>query len=111
MRMAKQTTVSLVDDLDGTAAQRTISYSWEGASYEIDLSKKNAAALEKAIAPYLAASRKAGRGASRTRRGKSAGTPREQVQAIREWARTNGYQVSDRGRIPAAIQDAYHAAG
>jgi Lsr2 len=109
--MATQTVTSLVDDLDGSTADRTVSFSLDGASYEIDLSKRNATAFEKALAPFVASARKAGRSrpVSRVRRAAVQHTDKEQLQAIRDWARQNGYEVASRGRISLAIQEAYHA--
>jgi len=115
--MAKkvETIVTLTDDLDCSKADRTVGFGYDGVTYEIDLSKKNASALEKALAPYVAAARKVvptrGRRGSRARTGgRAAGGARADLSAVRAWARSNGYEVSDRGRIPAAVTDAYHAA-
>jgi hypothetical protein len=110
------THVELIDDLDGSKADRTVSFAFDGAAYEIELSKKNAAAFEKALKPFLDAARKtrrtpASRPASgRGRRGKSASsTSGENLAEVREWARANGHAVSDRGRIPAVVLEAYRA--
>lgn len=108
-----ETIVTLTDDLDGSKADRTISFAVDGASYEIDLSKRNAAAFEKAFAPYIAAARKAPRSAGSVRARRGAAAPRSdknELAAIREWARANGHDVADRGRISAEIRDAYAAA-
>ena|ERR1700722_1056836 len=110
--MATQTTTRLVDDLDGSGAERTVILGWDGHTFEIDLSKKNIAALDNALRPYIAAGRRVRGGVGRptrltTRRGASA---REGVSSIREWARANGHQVSERGRISAAVVSAYEAA-
>jgi hypothetical protein len=105
--VATQTMTKLVDDLDGTTAERTISFSWDGHAFEIDLSKKNIAALEGVLKPYLAAGRRVRGAAVRTGRrgvGKRVGMP-----DIREWARANGHEISDRGRIPVAVVEAYEA--
>jgi len=107
--VAKQTVVTLIDDLDGQVAAETIDFSIDGASYEIDLSDKNAAALRDALAPYVGVARRVGRAArpvaGRAREGRAV-----DLGAVREWARAQGLQVSDRGRVSAAIQDAYNAA-
>jgi hypothetical protein len=113
--MAKQTLVSLVDDIDGSKASTTVAFAWDGKSYEIDLSKRNAAAFEKAVTPYLKAARRAGStGGTTRRRGastKRAQDSRSQSATVREWARATGYpNLADRGRIPAEVQAAYHAA-
>jgi hypothetical protein len=107
----------MTDDLDGGKAEGTVVFSVGGANYEIDLSKKNAAALDKALAPYVAAARKVRDGGSTRRRvsasnGRRASASRgnAEVSAVREWAKTNGHEVSERGRLSGAILDAYHAA-
>src|SRR5215207_6111849 len=99
--MAQQTTVRFIDDLDGR-------------QYQIDLSDENAAKLRDVLEPYIGAARKAG-GRGRTARQtvvaeKPARSNRDQTAAIREWARENGHQVSDRGRIPKSVIEAYQAA-
>src|SRR3954467_9459173 len=95
----------LVDDLDGSTADRTVTFGWDGVTFEIDLSKKNIAALDGALKPYVSAGRRVRSGGGRPRgagrRGgaaKRSGTP-----DIREWARANGHVISDRGRIPVAV--------
>lgn len=105
--MAKTTIVRLTDDLDGSDAASTVTFGWAGQSYEIDLSKKNASAFEKSIRPYVSAGRKAGgaRGSRKSVRRSSA----EDLSAIRAWARENGFSVSDRGRVPANVVEAYKA--
>lgn len=110
--MAKQTTVTITDDLDGSANAKEVSFSLNGRTWVIDLSTKNRAALEKALKPYIA---KATEQRSAGRRGKPArSSSRTQssanLAAIRAWARSNGHEVSDRGRISAEIQKAYDAA-
>jgi hypothetical protein len=105
--MAKTTVVTLTDDLDGTKADRTLTFGWDGATYEIDLSKKNATALQKTLAPYVDAGRKV-RGTS-TRGRRPAGGAKADLTAIRAWAKANGHQVSSRGRIATSIIEAYNA--
>src|SRR4051794_17291083 len=108
--MATETITRLVDDLDGSKADRTVSFSFEGKDYAIDLSKKNIAALEKALRPYTAAGRALASRRSRSRGGaKSNGNGSGDLKAIRDWARENGFQVSDRGRIGADVRTAYEA--
>ena len=116
--MAQQTTVRFLDDLDGSEASGTFDFSLEGRNYQIDLSDENAAKLRQALTPFIDAARKAGgRGSSRGRgqrqpaaTEKHTRSNREETQAIREWARQNGHQVSDRGRIPKTVIEAYQAA-
>jgi hypothetical protein len=111
--MAKQTTVTFVDDLDGSEASGTLAFGLDGRSYEIDLSEKNTDKLRKALTPFIDAARKVGsRGSGRGRgqRQSAARSNREETQAIREWARQNGRQVADRGRISVSIVEAYQKA-
>lgn len=110
--MARKVTVTLVDDFDGeAAADETVEFALDGVTYEIDLSTKNAAKLRSDLKKWVEAGRRVGgrrrgRGSSRGR-----GTiDREQSAAIREWARRNGHNVSTRGRIPADVIEAFHAA-
>jgi len=112
--MAKQIITLLTDDLDGGDADRTIEFGLDGVNYAIDLSEKNAGKLRKALEHYLTAASKVGRaGASGRIASRAAAAPsrsnREQNQAIREWAVKNGYEVSERGRIPASVVEAFHA--
>jgi hypothetical protein len=109
--MAQKVTVSLVDDLSGSQADETVTFGLDGKSYEIDLSSVNAGKLRDALANYVGAARKAGRtghtnGVAAPVR--PASVDREQNQAIREWARKRGMKVSDRGRIPSDVTEAYH---
>ena len=111
--MARKVEVTLIDDLDGGDADETVNFSLDGSAYAIDLSSQNAAKLRDALAIYIANGRRASRGPGRpagsTRRA-GARSDREQTQAIREWARKNGHQVSERGRIPGSIVEAYNSA-
>jgi hypothetical protein len=117
--MAQRTIVHLIDDIDETEADETVEFSLDGSRYEIDLSKENAAKLRDALATYIAHGRRvnrssAGTGSSRStstggRRGTAARADREQTAAIREWARSNGHKVGDKGRIPASVIEAYNA--
>lgn len=112
--MATETTTRLVDDLDGGTAERTVALSWDGHSYEIDLSKKNISALEKVLKPYLAVARTARPPRVGSRRNATratvASTKRADLQTMRDWARANGFEVSDRGRIAGSVVEAYEAA-
>jgi hypothetical protein len=113
--MAQKVMVTLVDDLDGTEAGETVEFGLDGASYEIDLSEDNAERLRDTLSEFVEhARRQAGarkrlglRGVGRAPR--TASADREQNQAIREWARKQGMNVSDRGRIPKEVTDAYNA--
>ena len=108
----------LVDDLDGGNADETVQFGLDGATYEIDLSKKNAAAFRKALVPYLTGGRKSSNGrATRSRAATptkaSAGKPTRHydIVQLREWAGANDIAVPSRGRIPQAVLEQYKAAG
>ncbi|CAI9411488.1 histone-like nucleoid-structuring protein Lsr2 [Aestuariimicrobium sp. T2.26MG-19.2B] len=105
--MAQRVNVVLEDDIDGTPADVTVSFAFDGTAYEIDLSEANAAQLREVVAPWVAHARKAARPAGR-RRGPRQGTG--STNEIREWARAQGMNVSERGRVPAAIREAFSAA-
>lgn len=112
--MAKR--VVLVDDIDGGDADETVAFALDGESYEIDLSRKNAAGLRQALADYIAAARRTeapAEPAPAPASSNGARTPyapidREQAAAIRTWARKKGHDVSDRGRIPARLVELYN---
>jgi hypothetical protein len=116
--MAQETVVRFIDDLDGSEAVGTVTFSLDNRSYEIDLSDENTDKLHEALAPFIEHGRKAGgRSGGRGRtRGQApmteapARSSREETHAIREWARQNGHQLSDRGRIPKSVLEAYRAA-
>ncbi|WP_442922930.1 histone-like nucleoid-structuring protein Lsr2 [Microbacterium sp. TL13] len=115
LTMAIKHITHLVDDLDGTVLEegdgKQITFSVEGRSYEIDLSDRNADKFYAAVAPFVDAARPAGRTTSAPRRARSARRSSDiDLAAVREWARANGHTVSDRGRIPASVLEAYGAA-
>jgi hypothetical protein len=106
--MAQKVQVLLLDDLDGGPADETVSFSLDGNNYEIDLSEANASKLRDALSAYVSSARRAKR--SRRAAGSTRGGARGDTSAIRDWARTQGLKVSDRGRIPADIMARYDAA-
>ena len=110
--MAKQTTVTLIDDIDGSEADEQVEFAIDGKSYEIDLSSANGSRLRDALAPFISAARRSGgRRSSAASSSTSAARPstdREQNQAIREWAVQQGMKISERGRIPSNVLEAYH---
>ena len=110
--MAQKVQILLVCDLhDGDVeGTETVSFSVDGAAYEIDVCEAHAAELRDAFAPFVGAARRAGRATAPTRRGRPAkGADRDTV-AIREWAKKNGHKVSERGRLSATVLAAYDAA-
>jgi hypothetical protein len=105
--MAQKITVELQDDLDGGLAAETVRFGMDGAEYEIDLNKKNAAAFCRKLAPFIDHARKAGRG--QRRRPARTAASRDRSGSIRAWAQAHGIAVSARGRIPASAVKRYEA--
>jgi hypothetical protein len=118
--MAQRTIVQLVSDLSGDEMQagqgRTVAFSVDGTSYTIDLTDKEAAGFDKALAIYIEHATRtggaSGGGRKRSSSGSKAGSGRskDELANIRAWAQSNGHQVSERGRIKQDVLDAYHAA-
>ncbi|MDD7942018.1 Lsr2 family protein [Actinomycetospora lutea] len=128
--MAQRTIVTLLDDLDQSEADETVEFGLNGVSYEIDLTEKHAAGLRDALTDFVEHARRTGgrrrgsstgvTGSSRARSGSRGGLgdraggatsiDREQNQAIRDWVRTQGMTISDRGRILRELTEAYHRA-
>jgi hypothetical protein len=112
--LAKQTFTQLTDDLDGSEAVEEVTFTIRGTEYEIDLNAKNLAAFDKAFEKFIKSARVVPHARllrSTTPRSRSkAPASKEDVGAIREWARASGYEVSNRGRISASVREAYEAA-
>lgn len=105
--MAQKVRVLLIDDVDGTDAVETVTFGLDGVTYEIDLNEKNAAKLRDDLATWVGHGRRSG---GRKKTGRSAAAGGSSAAKIRTWARENGYQVSDRGRVPAEVREAYEKA-
>ncbi len=120
--MAQRVQVMLIDDVDGSDGAETVTFALDGVTYEIDLSEANASALREAFSAWVGHGRRvSGRstgGSPRTSRRSSAGSAASssssssgsQTAAVRQWARENGHEVKERGRIQAEIVEAYRAA-
>ena len=108
--MAQKVNIVLVDDIDGTDATETVSFGLDGTSYEIDLNDSNAAALRDALAGYVGHARKVSSARGRKTRAASSSSSGPSARELRDWARSNGYEVSDRGRVPAEVREAFDAA-
>lgn len=110
--MAQKIVVQLIDDLDGSPIEgngATVAFALEGVSYEIELTHENRERLREVLAPYIRAGRKASSGPARRSPRRAGGGAPSEAGAIREWAKANGLEVSERGRVPADIVAAYHA--
>lgn len=118
--MARTTITQITDDLDGSKGAEEVAFSYRGVDYVIDLSKKNQSALDKVLKPYLDAATKTTRQSStKATRKSTAGRPstkknrssgRDDLVAVREWARSNGIEVAERGRIASSVLEQYKAA-
>ena len=109
--MAQKIQTLYIDDLDGSEADGTIRFGLDGAEYEIDLNAEHAQALRDALARYVQAARRAGGGTRRPARGgrrTPAGGP--DSTEVREWAKAQGIEVKDRGRVPAEVIARFKAA-
>jgi hypothetical protein len=112
--VAQKITTLFIDDIDGGAAEGTVRFALDGTEYEIDLNAKHSDELRSALGKYVTharkvggAARRAGRTAGRASRG--AGSALNTTE-VRNWARENGYDIKDRGRVPADLVAKYQAA-
>ncbi len=113
--MARTVQVHLLDDIDGSPADETVTFSLDGITYEIDLSAAHSEQLRAAVAKYIVAGRRVSRsggpgsGGKQLRGRETTGgrADRNQNQAIREWAKRTGIEISDRGRIPASVVERF----
>ena len=100
--MAQKVMIELVDDLDGMPADETVTFGLDGRTYEIDLSKKNAEKLRKALKPFVDGARRVAGSKTKAKVNGSG-----DAKAIREWAKSAGFELSNRGQIPREIREAY----
>jgi Lsr2 len=107
--MSKRVSVIITDDLDGSGNAETVSFSFGGVTYEVDLGEKNRASLEKALAPFIEAGRRVPGGGRRRGAGRPGGSSAD-LADVRAWARAAGLKVSGRGRISSDIMRQYQAA-
>ncbi|WP_251050541.1 MULTISPECIES: Lsr2 family protein [unclassified Microbacterium] len=115
IRMARRIVHQLVDDIDGSVLEvgegETVHFSLNGTAYEIDVNSAHAEELRQAFEPYIAAGRRAGSsGSNRSSASRKRPARNPEVAAIRAWANDNGHKLSERGRIPASVVEAYNAA-
>jgi hypothetical protein len=110
--VAQRIVTELTDDTDGKPADETVTFGLDGREFEIDLTKKNAAALRKAFDVYVKAGRRVGGRRPRSTGGSGSSRSKSEVdtRAVRQWAGENGYELSSRGRIAATVVEAYQAA-
>lgn len=116
--MAKQVITTILDDLDGSEADESVTFALDGVGYEIDLSGKHASELRTFLATYMDAGTRTGRVDGRyaqVSKYTSTATKvqdlasRDYNQKVRLWAQQNGWPLSDRGRIPQTVVDAFES--
>lgn len=106
--MATLTITKLISDLSGDEAAETVTFGIDGRMYELDVTSREAATLRAALKGYADAARPMGRGAAPARpKPATRHQGRKDAQQVREWARSQGMPVSDKGRVAAAIQEQY----
>ena len=108
--MAQKVHLILVDDLDGSTAVETVAFGLDGTSYEIDLSTENATRLRRELEPYIGAGRAVPARRPKAAAATSGHRARHDAAQLRAWARSNGIEVSTRGRVSRALVERYEAA-
>jgi Lsr2 len=108
--MAQKIQTLFIDDIDGGAAEGTVRFGLDGTEYEIDLSAKHNEELHKVLANYVAHGRKAPGATRRGQRGRRSGASTLDTAKVREWAKGHGYDIKERGRVPANVVEKYQAA-
>jgi hypothetical protein len=107
--MAQKVQLLFIDDIDGGEADGTVRFGLDGAEYEIDLSAKHSDEMRDALKNYITHARKVGGGPRRAGRGPRKPSTIDTV-AVRAWARENGYDIKERGRVPAEVAAKYRQA-
>jgi hypothetical protein len=112
VHVAQKIQTLFIDDIDGSEAEGTVRFALDGAEYEIDLNAKHAEALRKALARYVDAARRSSGGTTRrpARSGRRTAASGLNTTEVREWAKAQGIEVKDRGRVPAELVVRFRAA-
>ena len=109
--MAQKIQTLFIDDIDGSEAEGTVRFALDGTDYEIDLNTKHAEALRKALSRYIDAARRSSGAARRpARSGRRSAASGLNTTEVREWAKAQGIEVKDRGRVPAELVVKFRAA-
>lgn len=113
-KMAVEKIIIRRDDLSGKEGAEIVRFGFDGVSYQIDLVEENRKKLAEFLKPFIAkatvepavvSAAVATAANVATRRAAT-----ERATAIREWAKANGIDVSERGRIAAAVINKYDKA-
>jgi hypothetical protein len=107
--MAQRIQTLFIDDIDGGEAAGTVRFALDGVDYEIDLSTEHAGELHTALGKYIGHARKADGTPKRAPRGRRTARSVD-TTTVRQWAREQGYDIKDRGRVPADLVAKYQAA-
>ena len=107
--MAQKIQTLFIDDIDGGTAEGTVRFGLDGTEYEIDLNAEHTEELRKVLAAYAAHGRKVGGTTRRAPRGRRSGNDAVDTAKVREWAKGNGYDIKERGRVPANVVEKYKA--
>jgi nucleoid-associated protein Lsr2 len=110
VRVAQKIQTLFIDDIDGSEAEGTVRFALDGAEYEIDLNAKHAEALRKSLSRYIEAARRSSGAARRPARGGRKAASGLNTTEVREWAKAQGIEVKDRGRVPAELVVRFRAA-
>ena len=105
--MARKVQTILLDDIDGGDATRTVTFALDGKAYEIDLNDDNLKKLSEALSPFVENGRRISGAAGRRMSSRASSGTNGDASSVRAWAREQGYEVSDRGRVPKEIRSAY----
>jgi hypothetical protein len=108
--VAQKIQILFIDDLDGSAAEGTVRFGLDGTEYEIDLNAGHAKELRDALARYVDAARRVGNARGPARSGRRGPAGDLNAVEVREWARAQGIEVKDRGRVPADLVVKFRAA-
>jgi hypothetical protein len=108
--MARDTIVQITDDLDGSRGAEEVSFVYQGVEYRVDLGKKNRAALERILKPYLDAGTRVTRRTAGRRGTSNTAVAKRDLASVRDWAKAQGIKVSDRGRVARSVLAQYDAA-
>jgi hypothetical protein len=108
--MAQKIQTLFIDDIDGSEAEGTVRFGLDGTEYEIDLNTKHAEALRKALARYVEVARRSPGSRRPVRSERRANASGFNSTEVREWAKAQGIEVKDRGRIPAELVAKFKAA-
>jgi hypothetical protein len=109
--MAQKVQTLFIDDLDGTEAEGSVQFGLDGTDYEIDLNSEHAEELRTALGRYVAAARRvSGTGRPAARPGRRSASADVDTKDVRQWARDQGIELKDRGRVPTNVVARFRAA-